>query len=326
MIEIELSKDEILDYISELDIFKFYCSNFRELDKPFCSELREDPKPSCRISLRDGFYLYKDFGESISNNCFGYVMRKYNCTYRDALIKICNDFNILDIRQNISYDNNKKVTAKIKKNNKESKSNNTIIKIKKRKWHEIDYNFWTLKYGIKLETCELFNVYPISHFWINDILYSTLISNSYAYYYYKNDIHRYKIYQPYNKKNKWFSNIDRTIIQGVKNIPKSGENLIITKSLKDIMCLYELGFNSVAANNESSFIPEININKFKERFKNIYIYFDNDACGINHGKLFAEKYDLKQILNPEGFPKDISDLYHYRGKEEAINVLNQLIK
>lgn len=323
MIQVELNKDDILNVVSEIDIFRFYCTNFVELDKPFSSELREDPTPSCRISLWGDYYLYKDFGESSSHNCFGYVMRKFSCDYRTALNIISRDFKLTELYSKFENNINIKTTKLPKK--QKNKIANTIIRIKKREWMQLDYNFWTKNYNVKLSTCDLYKIYPISHFWLNNKLYSVGISNTYAYYYYKNDIHRYKIYQPYNKNLKWISNIDNTVVQGIKNIPKSGDLLIITKSLKDVLVLRELGYNAVSPNNETSFVPEINICKFKKRFKDIIIYFDNDEAGIKHSALFAEKYDLKYIFNPPGERKDISDVIHYKGVDYAKELLHNLM-
>ena len=37
-------------------------------------------------------------------------------------------------------------------------------------------------------------------------------------------------------------------VQGLSELPKEGGDLlIITKSLKDVMCCYEMGFNAIAA-------------------------------------------------------------------------------
>lgn len=327
-IQVSLNKEEILSIVSELEIFKYYCSNFREVDIPFSSELREDPKPSCRISLMGDYYLYKDFGETTSHNCFGYIMRKYNLDYNDALAKICNDFNLLEVYINTNSSKIYKSVVKQKKH-KVKDTIDTIIKIKKRDWLPIDSKFWYDKYGITQSTLEKYKVSPLSYFWIikGDVnrMYSCGISNVYSYYYYKDSCHRYKIYSPYNKKNKWFSNINGSVVQGIKNIPKTGEILIISKSLKDIMCLYELGYNAVAGNNETAFIPEINIEKFKKRYKNIYVWFDSDLTGLTNGKIFAEKYNLKAVFNPPGEPKDISDIISLKGQSYALNIINKLI-
>ena len=46
------------------------------------------------------------------------------------------------------------------------------------------------------------------------------------------------------------------MIQGMHMIPKSGEFLVITKSMKDVMLCYELGIPAIAPNSENLFITD----------------------------------------------------------------------
>ena len=45
-----------------------------------------------------------------------------------------------------------------------------------------------------------------------------------------------KIYQPYSNF-KWLSNTSASDLQGLSQLPDRGDTLVITKSLKDVMCL-----------------------------------------------------------------------------------------
>ena len=44
-----ITASEILNHISEFDIFKYYCHNFKEIDKSFKSEFRSTDTDNCRI-------------------------------------------------------------------------------------------------------------------------------------------------------------------------------------------------------------------------------------------------------------------------------------
>ena len=47
----------------------------------------------------------------------------------------------------------------------------------------------------------------------------------------------FKIYKPYaDKYTKWRNNLTELDIQGYKQLPKTGDILVITKSMKDVMC------------------------------------------------------------------------------------------
>ena len=70
------------------------------------------------------------------------------------------------------------------------------------------------------------------------------------------------------------------MIQGSKQLPKSGNFIIITKSLKDVMALWQFGIPAIAPNSENSFLSDIQYNKLKLKFKDIYLFYDNDLPGI----------------------------------------------
>lgn len=55
----------------------------------------------------------------------------------------------------------------------------------------------------------------------------------------------------------------------MKQLPKTGDVLIVQKAMKDIMCLYEFGIPSIAPNSENTSISDEEIAKLKERFKRI---------------------------------------------------------
>lgn len=63
-------------------------------------------------------------------------------------------------------------------------------------------------------------------------------------------------------------------------IPKSGEYIVITKSLKDVMTLYCLGVPAIAPISENCFLSEAQYNRLRERFKYIVLVYDNDRPGL----------------------------------------------
>ena len=81
-------------------------------------------------------------------------------------------------------------------------------------------------------------------------------------------------------------------------LPKSGgDYVVITKSLKDVMVLYEFNIPAIAPNSETLFISDKQLEKLKSKFKNIIVFYDNDCAGIsgmnkikkNHKKLPSNK-------------------------------------
>lgn len=314
----QITKEQILDCLSEEELFKFYCPNFKRTDEFFVSDLRKENKPSCRVSDFGGYLLYKDFGSSEpGTNIWGYLMRKYNIKYLDTFDMIASDFNlksgpIKHLPDSIAF--NSSALGKIRR---------TEIKIKVRNWMLIDKNYWYEKYGIHKTLLDEYSVRPISHFWINNnIFYSDLPSYSYDYYYNQGRLLR-KIYQPLSKY-KWYSNIDNTVVQGIANIPKVNDLLIITKSLKDVICLRQLGYPAVAPNNEMAWLPEIVWNKFKGRYKQMYIFFDNDVPGISQAQTFSNQYGIPYFYLPE--EENVKDISDYINKYRDVGKAKQLLR
>ena len=316
--EDHLHTNVILGKITEYDIFVYYCPNFKELGKKFISDLREDKSPTVSIIPYNGKLLYKDFGSPEHTfDCFNYVKYKYNCSFLSALRIIDCDFNLrLSSKQEVI-----KFTMgcmAYRQENPKFKKIPVIIKKRKRQWNKQDANFWS-KYLVSKKTLTIFAVEPISHFWVNNNRF-TCKSISYAFKF-KN---RYKIYSPYEEKNKWLSNTKKTDVQGYDQLPLKGARLIITSSLKDVMCLYVAGYNAIALQSEMQVPDEKLISELKSRFNTIEILYDNDFDKANNpGQEMANKicdlYGFKNICLPNKFKsKDPSDLI------KKVNNLNEL--
>ena len=318
-----LHTDVILGKISEYDIFMYYCPSFKKLGVKFCSELREDKTPSASIINWSGNLLYKDFGyPDHTFDCFSYVKFKFNVPFINALKIIDCDFNLNlsnkkeDSLFTMGYLGHSQIQPKyIKKQ--------TIIQKKHRAWNKDDAKFWR-KYLVSKKILNTFAVEPISHFWINNNRF-TCKSISYAFKF-KN---RYKIYSPYEEKNKWLSNTKKTDVQGYNQLPNKGERLIITSSLKDVMCLHAAGYHSIAMQSEMQIPDEKLISELKERFNTIEILYDNDFDKENNpGQAMANKicalYGFKNICLPNEFKsKDPSDLVNKVGNFNKLkNILN----
>lgn len=113
------------------------------------------------------------------------------------------------------------------------------------------------------------------------------------------------------------------MIQGTHMLPKSGEYLVITKSMKDCMVLYELGIPAIAPCSETTFISDSQYRKLKERFDNIVILWDNDLTGIKFANKFRKQYDIIPLWLPRDTHKDISDYYKAEGKKKTLELIEK---
>lgn len=121
---------------------------------------------------------------------------------------------------------------------------------------------------------------------------------------------KFKIYRPLaSKYTKWRSNLTNYHVQGLAELPKrGGKLLIITKSLKDVMVLYEMGYNAISASSETTFIPIEILDKLKVKWKNVLILYDRDSTGMTKAREYSKQYGLNAFFVHRKFKsKDISD-------------------
>ena len=127
---------------------------------------------------------------------------------------------------------------------------------------------------------------------------------------------KFKIYRPLaSKYTKWRTNLTNRHVQGLAEIPKEGGDLlIITKSLKDVMCLYEMGFSAISPSSETTFIPEDMLKSLRSKWKHIVIMYDRDKTGMKTAREYSKKYKLDAIFVHKKFnSKDISDAVKANG-------------
>ena len=316
----DLTKEAIFARIDAYNIFKRYCPGFEKLGKAFKSPLRDnDRHPSAFIIFYKGDLLFKDFGRR-SYRAIDFVMAYYKLDYRGALEKINYDFNLKLGNIDYVFTPHDPYIEHPEDDLKEKTS--SIIQIKKREFNDKDKEYWG-QYSIQQSTLSSFNVYALSNFTINDHLYfADPLCYSYDYYW-EDNIFRRKIYQPLSYY-KWFSN-GGAIVQGEGMLPKEGDLLIITSSLKDVMALYEMGYIAIAPTSETSFVPDNYFLKQNKRFKRIILFMDSDKTGIEANKRLSDRWSLRYIIIPEGYKsKDISDMIKNYGKETTLKFMYEI--
>jgi len=197
------------------------------------------------------------------------------------------------------------------------------IRVRVRDWDSRDAAYWK-QFGISKKLLRIFDVQPITHVWINEQRFSC---NSISYRY-RFDC-GYKIYRPLEGDFKWFSNVGMECLQGYRQLPERGETLVLTSSLKDVMCLAVLDYPSIALQSEMLVPSEGTIEEAQARFKKVIVLYDNDFDNPrNPGQTMAvkicEKYGLDNLVIPSYYrSKDISDLIKDHGLQEAKNVIER---
>ena len=318
-----LCLEELLKKITEYDVYHHYLGSKFKVGQIMSSPFREDKHPSFGVfKSSNGALLWKDQATGKTGNIVTFVKEIENLYHNKQALKLIYDKfvkgiiqpTIEGIRVREHYDRLRK-----------------SISIKRQNFTRSDDEYW-LQYGISRETLKKYNVYPITFFWIDDVLQPFRYTKDSPMYAYK-IFDKFKIYRPYSqyKKDKWRTNCSTIDIQGFEQLPEEGDLLILTKSLKDIMVLDELGYTAVALQSENDKLNYKIFNNLSERFKKIVILFDNDEPGKESAAKLANEYNIEYCFIDSSIyelynVKDISDYIHIFGKEQTIKLLKSLIK
>ena len=324
-----VTKEGILQYIQDIDIYRFYSGSEIALTGGLHSPLRNDNKPSFGyFQGESGEVCFKDFVLG-AGDCIKFVMIMFGLTYFEALSKIVVDFNLT---YHFIYKDVEKTKRNYDPDNYEtrdkllSKANNFVLGKKSRDFKLYDLKYW-MQFGIDIDILKLYNVEPIEYIFINN---TPILADKFAYCFkeFKDNKETYKIYQPFNKKYKWLNNHNDSVWQGWEQLPKKGYELIITKSLKDVMSIVNvLDIPAVSLQAESVLPKEQIIKELLDRFAKIYIWYDNDYDSpTNWGRQFGDKLqelfrtEFRYEIEDKYKSKDFSDLVKNFGKEEAKDI------
>ena len=300
----DITLDYILSKVSEYDIYAHYLGQFK-VGAIYNSPFRKDKNPSFGIyySKRTKQLLFKDHGTGECGNIVKFVSLYTGLTnYNDILKDIVKQLNIT-------------TDTKLDSSKQYIPSSETVIGIVRQKFTPTDINYWS-QFNISEKTLKKFNVNSIKYYLCNGIVKGIYKKDNpmYAYKVYNN----FKIYRPLaDKYTKWRNNLTEYDIQGYAQLPSKGDTLIITKSMKDVMCLYEMGIPAISPSSESTFIPNDILEGLKKRFKRIIILFDRDNAGVKYLRKMSLKTGLEGLLVHKKFKaKDISDAIKANSFEE----------
>ena len=311
-----ISKEEILEKVSQEQIMRYYLNV--PIETTLKSPLRKENRNSASFFIGNGGdLLFSDLSIGFTGNCFHVVMRLYNLSFKEALKKIYKDM-ILENRAISPI-----TTISLNKLQ-------TNISIKKKEWSKEDKLYWT-SYNLNSSILAKFFVCSCEFAFIdNKIIYSYKKDDPCYSYYFGNN--KFKLYFPNRQEFRFITNTNKDIIQGFHLLPKTGDTLIITKSYKDVMVLYSLGYNSISPQSENTKIDNKVIDDLNNRFKNIYSLYDFDYAGIK-GANQLRKHNIKPLFLTNGRfktinykAKDISDYIKENNKEQTLKLLKWLIQ
>jgi hypothetical protein len=314
------NKETILGEISQEDIFAKYLGIEVYSKKMFKNPLRDDKNPTCEFVKFNGILYLRDysgfFGE-IGIDCFSLVCFIYNISFKEALVRIREDFNVGKV--GLFSIATKRTQIEVEE------SEPKRISVVRRKFNDIDKGIWE-RGSITEKDLIKFNVYPVRECWIDDLRaywYNEKNQENVAYSYFFED-GTTKIYFPNKTKGKFIGNSN--YIQGLRELDFSKDIVFITKSLKDVIALYKLGYTAIAEHTEGCMIRDWIVKLLKVAFKEVIILYDNDEAGINGAKKNSKKHDIPYIYYDSNSSKDTFDNIVDFGIEETKQKIINLLK
>ena len=314
---ITMSLRDLLNKLDDYTIFSYYLGDFK-IGKLMNSPLRSDDKnPSFCIFQKDGRLFFKDFGVGTSGNALTFVKLYNHIVDRpkleQELLRIVRKMNPNQIPRRNTYGSS-------------VDSGQVDIGIVRQPFTEVDKKYWE-QFHISISTLRLYKVFSIKYFLCNRVVRGTYKDSNPMYAYKVDD--KFKIYRPLASKfTKWRTNLTNRNVQGLAELPQEGGNiLIITKSLKDVMVLHEMGFNAIAASSETTFIPENILSRLREKWTHILILYDRDKTGVHMARELSKKHNLDAFFVHKCFAaKDISDAVRDNGFEVVKKWLTKTLK
>lgn len=289
------------------------------------SPLRKDTRPTCAFyRSKQNRLIFKDFSGDFIGDCFEVVMRINSCGFAKALSIIANDFGLIkrpDLKKNkpkLEYTGSKL-----------QETEESVIQVEIRPFQEYELNWWA-SFGISEETLKKFKVFSCKNVFLNGHLFHIEKDRQLVFGYFggisASGLEYWRIYFPSQRRMKFIGNWRSSKLQGAHMLPKEGgDTLVVTKSQKDVMLLYELGIPAIAPCSENLFLTDSQYEKCKKKFKRIVVVYDNDRPGkANLAKIRRKFKDVIVTFIPNSTGcKDLSDFRKRYGHKKTVELINK---
>lgn len=336
----ELNLNNVLNKVSEVVLWRYYLGHDFEMGRVFNAKYREEKNPSMALVYTPkGRIRFKDFGNGRSGDIFNYLgmPETFGLDFLDALRKVNRDFSLglgRDVPSKGLTKTAQKQLVKFEKGFVKERKNTPRFEIDARPYSRLDLDYWE-KYGITIETLRLYKVYCVQNLRVNGYGVYTYDQDYPCYAYHFPETDHLKCYYPLgNPKGPRFAGNVNNLqdIQGYYqcNVKKrrGDEVLILTKSMKDVMVLHQMGYDAMAINGEEHYFAEDFIRHIKKYYSTIISLYDPDKAGILGARSLWKAHNIMPFFIPKEYRgedvKDISDIQLVYGKEKSEDVMKNI--
>lgn len=314
---VKLTKDVILKYVRQEQIFEKYLGFYPRLRTQYCNPLRKDDDPDCSFYYRDGTnkLIFHDFAWGMQWDCFDVVQFQYNTNFPETLEKIAHDFGLYDSKTTFIK---QPPPPPLPKNKMGS-----TLEIKRKKYTHNELIFWNIG-GLVIdeEMLKARKIFSISHLWEHKPSGETNIySGLYMTFAYHWEGQIFQIYSPRKKRDeRRFINPFRVKYGDLEFLDLDANHVVITKSKKDAFYLSLFGINVFFIINESIMLDQ-NIIDLINKFPIKFTLFDNDRSGLHRAWMFRKEYGTIPLYYEEQDGKDTTDVITMKGKQYLIDMI-----
>lgn len=353
-VESSLNKQDILTKYDQIEIF----SKFLDIDRTdieyaiqtntkISSPFRTDHNPSVGFKFNNrGKLRMKDFAGYFWGDVFdlvAYILELPIDTKEGfqqilkAIKHVCENPNPVGVKKQLEYISRKR----------------RIITVSFRDWNQFDMEYWG---RLKMSTQFLRrnNCFPIQNYWIDQAsqpepkYYYSYTDPCYLYYIGrdKDNIELVQLYFPFRTKNdpkpRFITN--SSILMGWHTL-RDSDNLIITKSYKDVMAIHRVvdhiekhtsfsptGSKSIvtaiAVPSEQFNYTDVIHNNFTTKYNKVAILYDFDRTGIVNANKIKRQFGINPIFftngrynTPNYYAKDFSAYLEISGLDATANLL-----
>lgn len=280
------SSKEIIDNIDQRELFRKHLGIYPVLGKKYLSPFRKDKTPGCSFKEHLGVLYFVEntkFNGRLYWSIFDIVSHINSCDFKTSLKIISRDYqNIKIVNRDTFY----------------SKRPDFDIRFTFKNWQS---NIFDLPNDVLVKE----QVYLVDDYWTGkeemrkNNFHNPKLTTTIAYYF--PDTNHVKLYFPEQEEHRFITNCNNDDIYGNFKLDyyqdKDDSHLIITKSQKDRLILdYHMGYNVIAVQTENIILKEEYINLLKQKFKQIYVLFDNDETGHKYSDIYVNLFGLTKLV------------------------------
>jgi hypothetical protein len=314
------SEEEIIERVDEYSLYCSYLDYEPLIGAKYISPIRSstggspDTDPSFGIFERKygkgpHEFMWKDQGKGLHGDIFDLVKCICNLhTRRDAMLQVLIDSGMVEGPRSRPI---------IDIQEKRYQGYATVSTATQEFTHK-DLSFWG-RINVDKGLLGTYNVRSVRAYWLYEDQKYPRYPRGLGFEYKIWD--KRQLYFPWApKKMKFRTDWTEACVPGFLQLQYNSPLLVITKSMKDVICLRSFGYEAISPRGENILLPPECLAYMKRRYQRILILFDNDM------KHKGEEYEFPKIYVPQEVPgdKDTSDFCTNHGAQATAEMLRQI--